>query len=132
VRRKKGTNLCAKLFYLVPERRRKRNRLHGKVFGAIEALIMHSIFVYDPTAEEDKSQSKLAARLPSLDGKVIGLLDNTKDLVGVLLDEVRQQLQKDFPQARFRNFRKESVSGIKPDLLEQALTCDAIVGAVGD
>ncbi|HEY1729113.1 MAG TPA: hypothetical protein VGG22_12115 [Candidatus Baltobacteraceae bacterium] len=93
---------------------------------------MPSILVYDPTAEEDKSQSKLAARLPSLNGKVIGLLDNTKDLVGVLLDEVRQQLQKDYPQARFRNFRKESVSGIKPDLLEQALTCDAIVGAVGD
>lgn len=95
-------------------------------------LVTRSIFVYDPTAEEDKNQSKLAPRLPSLDGKVIGLLDNTKDLVGVLLDEVRLQLQKDFPQARFRNFRKESVSGIKPDLLEQVVTCDAVVGAVGD
>ncbi|OGA03968.1 MAG: hypothetical protein A2W68_06760 [Betaproteobacteria bacterium RIFCSPLOWO2_02_64_14] len=74
----------------------------------------------------------LAPRPTSLDGKVIGLLNNTKDLVEVLLDEVQDLLQKDFPRAQFRHFRKESVSGAAPDLMEEMATCDAVVTAVGD
>ena len=91
-----------------------------------------TVLVYDPTAEEGTSQDKLALRLASLDGKVVGLLDNTKDLVDTLLNEVQVLLQKDFPHAEFRFFRKESVSGAAPELLEEIAACDAVVGAVGD
>ena len=91
-----------------------------------------TVSVYDPTAEEGTSQDKLASRLATLDGKVIGLLDNSKDLVDVLLGEVRNLLQKDFPKAEFRYFHKESVSGARPELMAQVMTCDAVVTAVGD
>lgn len=91
-----------------------------------------TVWVYEPVAEEDKRQDALAQRLASLDGKVIGLLDNTKDLVDVLLGEVKSLLQQDYPKAVFRYFRKPSVSGASPDLMEQVATCDAVVTAVGD
>ena len=91
-----------------------------------------TVLVYEPVAEAGKNQDALAPRLPTLDGKVIALLDNTKDLVDVLLGEVKILLHKDFPGAEFRHFRKESVSGAAPELLEQVATCDAVVTAVGD
>lgn len=91
-----------------------------------------TVLVYEPVAEAGKNQDALAQRLPTLDGKMIGLLNNTKDLVDVLLGEVKNLLQKDFPGAEFRDFRKESVSGAAPELLEQMATCDAVVTAVGD
>ena len=91
-----------------------------------------TVKVFDPTADEETNQDKLAVRLASLDGKVIGLLDNTKDLVDTLLNEVQVLLQKDFPKAEFRYFRKDSVSGAPPGLLDQVAQCDAVVTAIGD
>jgi len=90
------------------------------------------VLVLEPVAEAGGTQDRLARRLPTLDGKVIGLLNNTKDLVDVLLGEVKNLLQHDFPGARFRDFRKESVSGAGAELLEQVATCDAVVTALGD
>ena len=91
-----------------------------------------TVKVFDPTADEETNQDKLAVRLASLDGKVIGLLDNTKDLVDTLLNEVQVLLQKDFPKAEFRYFRKDSVSGAPPGLLDQVAQCNAVVTAIGD
>lgn len=91
-----------------------------------------TVLVYEPVADEDTTHTALAQRPTTLEGKVVGLLDNTKDLVDTLLDEVKNLLGKEFPGVRFRYFRKESVSGASPDLLEQAATCDAVVTAVGD
>jgi len=90
------------------------------------------VLVYDPTADEGRLQDALAPRHPSLDGKVIGLLDNSKDLADVLLDEAKALLQRDFPNAQFRYFRKQSVSGAAADLMEQIAECDAVITGVGD
>ena len=90
------------------------------------------VLVYDPTADEGKLQDALAHRHASLDGKVVGLLDNTKDLADILLDEVKVLLQRDFPRAEFRYFRKESVSGAAPELMAQVAGCDAVITGVGD
>ena len=98
----------------------------------VTTLGERTVLVFDPTAEGLIRQDTLAARAASLNGKLIGLLDNTKDLVEVLLTEARTLLQKDFPKAEFRYFRKESVSGVKPDLLQQVATCDVVITAVGD
>jgi hypothetical protein len=90
------------------------------------------VLVYEPIAEETRDQEELARRLSSLDGKTIGLLDNTKDRVDILLGEVQTLLGADFPHAEFRYFRKESVSGAGPELMEDLAGCDAVVTAVGD
>ena len=91
-----------------------------------------TVLVYEPTAGEGAQQDALARRLPSLDGKVIGLLDNTKDRVDVLLGEIQALLQKDFPKAEFRYIRKESVSGAAPAVMETVAACDAVITAIGD
>jgi hypothetical protein len=52
----------------------------------------HMVLVYDPTAEEAESQEALAIRLASLDGKVLGLLNNTKDRTDIIFDEVESLL----------------------------------------
>ena len=88
--------------------------------------------IYEPHADESALQDALAPRPASLDGRVIGLLNNTKDLADVLLDEAQNVLLKAYPRATFRHFRKQSVSGASPDLLEELSNCDAVVTAVGD
>jgi hypothetical protein len=100
--------------------------------NAPENATRREVLVYDPTADEGKAQDALAPRHANLDGKVIGLLDNTKDLADVLLDEAKALLQRDFPNAQFRYFRKQSVSGAAPDLMEQVAQCDAVITGVGD
>jgi hypothetical protein len=99
---------------------------------SVSAVDKRTILVYEPHAEESSDQDKLAGRLASLDGKVIGLLDNTKDMSDQLLEEVKSQLLKDFPKAEFRYFRKKSVSGAAPELMQQVANCDAVVTALGD
>ena len=91
------------------------------------------ITVFDPTADERVGQDSLAGRLTSLDGKVVGLLDNTKDRAEIILNQVKTQLQDQFPAVEFRCYRKQSVSGMGPQL-EQQLTeeVDAVISAVGD
>lgn len=91
-----------------------------------------TIRLYEPVADEGDVQDVLARRAGALQGKVVGLLDNTKPLVDVLLDEVRVLLREDFPLAQFRYFKKESVSGARPELMEQLASCDAVVTAIGD
>ena len=91
-----------------------------------------TVLVYDPTAEGTDAKAELAERALRLDGKVVGLLDNTKDRVEVLLTEVQALLEKDFPRTEFRYFRKESVSGAGPELLDKVAECDVVVTAIGD
>lgn len=91
------------------------------------------VVVCDPTADENTRQDTLAPRLASLDGKTIGLLDNSKDLVDTLLNEVEGLLRKDFPTAQFRHFRKDSASsGVAAAIDSQLAQCDAVVTAIGD
>jgi hypothetical protein len=96
------------------------------------ARTIQTIDVFIPAVAESRHQEGLAPRLFTLNGKTIGLLNNTKDLVDVLLDEVRTQLRAYYPRAEFRDYRKLSVSGAAPRLLEDLTGCDAVITAVGD
>src|SRR5688572_20308316 len=86
----------------------------------------------NPVAEEGSRQEALARRAGSLKGKAVALLDNTKPLVDTLLDEVRLLLQKDFPGIELHYFKKDSVSGASPALMEKLAACGAVVTAIGD
>lgn len=98
--------------------------------GATRTISTIEVFI--PVVAESSRQDGLATRLSTLNGKTIGLLNNTKDLVDVLLDEVRTQLKARYPRAEFRDYRKLSVSGAAPALLETLAECDAVITAVGD
>lgn len=92
-----------------------------------------TIRVYDPTAAEAARQDALAARFGSLDGKTIGLLNNTKDRTEIIFEEVEALLKDRFPDIRVQLYRKRSVSGAGPELMGQLeKECDAVVTALGD
>jgi hypothetical protein len=93
----------------------------------------NTVHVYDPTADAVEIQDALATRFNGLDGKVIGFLNNTKDHTDVIFEEVGKLMQERYPEVELRFFRKESVSGMKPEMMEDMKKeCDAVVTGLGD
>jgi hypothetical protein len=92
-----------------------------------------SIRVFDPTAEDAAATSPGAARLTSLEGRTIGLLDNSKFRVHELLDHVEEILRARFGVAQVMRFRKPDASRpAPPEMLAHMQQCEAIISAVGD
>ena len=89
--------------------------------------------VFDPTADGPEGQDALAARFNTLDGKVVGLLNNTKDRSDVVLDELEKRLREQFPRIDIRYYRKQSVSGMTPDIKDRVVDeVDALITAAAD
>ena len=63
------------------------------------ADIRNTRLVYEPLRHARKLQDALAPHPATLDGKVVALINNTKDLVDSLLDEVKTLITKYFPSA---------------------------------
>jgi hypothetical protein len=91
-----------------------------------------STFFFDPIGDVQEQKLSIAPRLETLNGKVIALLDNTKHFADVILNEARELLLKEFPQAQFRVLRKESVSGANHETMRQLALCHAVLTALGD
>ncbi|MBE90087.1 MAG: hypothetical protein CMM76_11710 [Rhodospirillaceae bacterium] len=92
-----------------------------------------TVFVYDPTAPAAEKQDGLATRFNSLDGKVIGFLNNTKDHTDIIFEQVADMISERYPQVELRFFRKESVSGMLPEMMaDMEKECDAVVTGLGD
>ena len=92
------------------------------------------IIVIDPAAEDSATAIPLAARLPSLAGCHIGLIDNSKHMAAELLDEVEALLRSRYAAASFTRHRKSNPSVATPPDVLGALTqsCDALVHGVAD
>jgi hypothetical protein len=92
-----------------------------------------SISVLDPTSEEIVATSQTTARLTSLQGRVIGLLDNGKIRVHELLNFMEAILRSEHGVAEVRRFKKPDASRPVPsEVLAEMQACDAIISAVGD
>ena len=92
-----------------------------------------SIRVFDPTAEDVAATSTGAARLTSLAGRTIGLLDNSKIHVRELLDHVEEILRAQFGVAQVVRFRKPDASRpAPPEVMVTMQRCAAVISAVGD
>ncbi|MDQ1495937.1 MAG: hypothetical protein QOG69_2420 [Actinomycetota bacterium] len=57
---------------------------------------MGTIRILDPTGETRPPARHLAARVATLEGKVVGFLDNNKPNVGPLFDTLEQELRREF------------------------------------
>jgi hypothetical protein len=90
--------------------------------------------VYDPRGVVGAEKRALAARVSSLDGLRLGILDNTKWNANKLLREVRHMLQAAHSLAAVHYYRKESFARFAtPELLEQIRADnDIVVTAIGD
>ena len=96
-------------------------------------MIAQQIKVFDPTADDQVGSDDLANRLNTFDGKVVGLLNNTKDRTDVILNQIEEQLNEQFPNIDVRHYRKQCVSGMTPDIKEQLIEeVDALITATGD
>jgi hypothetical protein len=91
--------------------------------------------ILDPTGGRATTEETLrAARLPSLTGKTLGLLDNGKPNASLLLAEIGRRLSQDFDLRDVLVFTKPgSGTPVDQTQMEEILaTCDFAVAAVGD
>jgi len=92
-----------------------------------------TISVLDPTSEELIAASQTAARLASLKGSTIGLLDNGKIRAYELLNFIEDILRTEHGVADVLRFKKPDASRPVPaEVLAEMKVCDAVISAVGD
>jgi hypothetical protein len=88
----------------------------------------------NPTASSSGKQSTLAPRsFTSLDGKTLGLLNNTKVKADYILDAVEDLLKQRYAVKEVVRITKETFSRPMSDKVaaELAAKCDMVVTAVG-
>jgi hypothetical protein len=91
--------------------------------------------IMNPVAFRNENVNPIASRVGSLAGKVVGLLDNSKQNASVLLDETGQILLRDHGVARI--VRQAKLTAARPGeyfgVIEPLVAeCDAVVNAYGD
>ncbi|MBI2909694.1 MAG: hypothetical protein HYX92_18800 [Chloroflexi bacterium] len=96
---------------------------------------MGKIEILDPYSEPKPQLHSLAPRPGDLNGKVIGILDNTKANAAEVLDEIQAKLMERFSFAEVirKSQPPHRVEGTMTSLLaELADRCDVVVTGVGD
>ena len=89
--------------------------------------------VLDPTFDDDQATQATVSRLPSLAGRTVGLLDNGKLNVDILLDHVETLLRKQHGVGNVIRLHKPDASRPAPeDVAQGFVACDAVISAVGD
>ena len=92
------------------------------------------IKILDPTVQPDRTESSLAKREVGLDGKVLGLLNNTKVNGDRLLALVREELGTRYDIREVVVMTKTGASTTADAAMLDALAsrCDVVVTAIGD
>ncbi len=90
--------------------------------------------IYIPTGEDAASQRSLAPRVPGLEGKVVGILDNGKWNANKLLRAIEEQLRGKytFPAVLVRKKEGPSIPAALGVIQELAEQCDLVITAIGD
>ena len=89
--------------------------------------------VVNPTSQSEAATPRLAPPLPSLEGRLIGLLDNGKANSDRLLGRIEAILRERYGVREFIRRRKPDFSRpAPPALLAELSACDAIITATGD
>ena len=92
------------------------------------------LYVLDPTSQPGPERAHKVSRPSTLDGKVLGLLDNSKTNSGRILDTVSALLAKRYRLERVVTRRKPNASRGAPEpmLDEIASESDFVITGVGD
>ena len=90
--------------------------------------------ILDPTVAPERAEAVSAKRERGLDGKVLGLLDNTKVNGDALLALVREELGARYDLRDVVVLRKRGASATADEAMLDALAaqCDVAVTAIGD
>ena len=90
--------------------------------------------ILDPTTEAAAQSIAYAPRPASLEGKRVGLIENTKFNSDRLLGKIGDILKAEYGAAETRMWRKRnaSVPAHQEIIEELRRTCDAMVAGIGD
>jgi hypothetical protein len=92
------------------------------------------IEILDPTSEPGSRTIEYAPRPRSLEGKRVGLVENTKFNSDRLLEKIGQVLKAEYGAAETRMWRKRNASVPAHDEIIEELrqSCDVMVAGIGD
>jgi hypothetical protein len=96
---------------------------------------MTTVTLFDPTAPRREAGAATRHQaLKSLQGAVVGFIDNAKPNFNHLVDDVAELLLSRYGVARVVKSRKRSASVPAPDDLVEALSreCDLVITGSGD
>jgi len=98
------------------------------------AISSGMIEILDPTAEDVPEELGLSQTLPSLKGKVVGLLENRKYHAHAFLGELKEILINDYGAAKVVYATKFTYSAACAEDTLRSLTedCDAVIHAIAD
>ena len=89
--------------------------------------------VLDPRLSAEGEALRLAPPLKSLEGAVIGMIDNAKIGTGRLFDHIAEILKKEHGAREFLRVRKaDATKPVTPEMLASLAGADAILAATGD
>ena len=92
-----------------------------------------SLMVLDPRQVPEGEALRLAPALPSLEGAVVGMIDNAKIGTERLFDFIEEILRKDYGVREFIRRRKpDATRPIPPQLLAEMSGADAVLSSTGD
>ena len=93
-----------------------------------------SMLVYDPAAPVSERAPSVGQKLGTLEGKVVGFIDNAKPNFGVLADDLGELLKTRYGVSRVIKRRKPSASvPAKAEVIEElAKECDVVITGSGD
>lgn len=95
-----------------------------------QTRIIGGVTVYVPTGAIETDIHALAARLTTLKGARIGILDNHKEFSDLVLRGVANQLQRDHG-VEVKLWRKDYLGKPSPYAKAMAKDCDAVINGVG-
>jgi hypothetical protein len=92
-----------------------------------------NVLILDPTAPTSESSTLAGSRLESLQGKVVGFIDNAKPNFQYLVDDLAELLVSRYGVSRVVKHRKPGQVPVAEAVLRQMATdCDAVVTGSGD
>ena len=92
-----------------------------------------SIRVLDPRQSAHGEALRMAPPLVSLEGAVVGMIDNAKIGTERLFDFIEEILRKDYGVREFIRRRKPDASRpVPPQMLAELSGADAVLSAIGD
>jgi len=87
----------------------------------------------DPTLSSEGGPLQLAPAVASLQGAVIGLIDNAKIGTGPFYDFVSEILKTEYGAREFIRVRKpDTTRPVSPEMLASLRGADVILSAIGD
>ena len=95
---------------------------------------MATIELLAPVGAVTGNAVPLAKRVPTLEGRVVGLLNNSKSGTRPFLDRVEELLQREHGVSRIIRYDKKAAALPAPDeMLEAAIReCDVVINGIAD